>query len=185
MAKPPLSGVAETEYTKSQKEESIPLLNSFLSPRGDRCEQSATTVPLQHSHGYRFETLKRRLGFAAVPCQATANLAARIWVLAWGSLCADGMKATFFILAVGGLGLYFVGVGAYDDPRRDIKTLFFYRAFYLQKAQQKSKKRRCDASTLFLFDLFSVYLRSVCFFHFGGIAASRRRRLYSDFGFTN
>ncbi len=117
MAKPPLSGVAETEYTKSQKEESIPLLNSFLSPRGDRCEQSATTVPLQHSHGYRLETLKRRLGFTAVPCQAMANLAVGVWVLAWGSLCADGMKATFFILAVGGLGLYFVGVGAYDDPQ--------------------------------------------------------------------
>ena len=75
-----------------------------------------------------------------MPCQATANLAVGIWVLAWGSLCADGMKATFFILAGGGLGLYFVGVGAYDDPllsrgehcspaKKVIKLLFFYRTF--------------------------------------------------------
>ena len=121
MAKPPLSGVAETEYTKSQKEESIPLLNSFLSPRGDRCEQSATTVPLQHSHGYRLETLKRRLGFTAVPCQAMANLAVGVWVLEWGSLCADGMKATFFILAVGGTWTLLCRGRRLDDPRRDIK----------------------------------------------------------------
>ena len=49
----------------------------FLSPRGDRCEQSATTVRQFLNHGYRFETLKRRLGFTAVPCQAMANLAGR------------------------------------------------------------------------------------------------------------
>ena len=102
MAKPPLNGVAETEYTKSQKEESIPLLNSFLSPRGDRCEQSATTVTLQHSRGYRFETPPRRLGFTAVPCQATANLAVGVWVLEWESLCADGIKciSLFVMFAV-------------------------------------------------------------------------------------
>ena len=52
-----------------------PSFELFLSPRGDQCEQSAPTVPLQHNHGYGFETLKRRLGFTAVPCRATANLA--------------------------------------------------------------------------------------------------------------
>ena len=57
-----------------------PSFEHLLSPRGDQCEQSAPTLPLQHSHGYRFETLKRRLGFAAVPCQAMANLAVQIWV---------------------------------------------------------------------------------------------------------
>ena len=54
------------------------MLSSFehlLSPRGDRCEQNAPTVRQLLNHGYRFETLKRRLGFAAVPCRATANLA--------------------------------------------------------------------------------------------------------------
>ena len=57
---------------------------SPLSPRGDRCEQSAPTVRQLLNHGYRFETLKRRLGFTTVPCQATANLAvdilAKVWV---------------------------------------------------------------------------------------------------------
>ena len=52
----------------------------FLSPRGDRCEHTSPTVPLKHSYSYRFETLKRRLGFAAVSCQAMANLAGQIWV---------------------------------------------------------------------------------------------------------
>ena len=92
MAKPPLNGVAETEYTKSHIRGLFPLsrrrqhtrfayvlippLKKYpLSPRGDQCEQSAPTVPQQHSHGYRFETPPRRLGFTAVPCQATANLA--------------------------------------------------------------------------------------------------------------
>ena len=54
-----------------------PSFKHLLSPRGDRCEHTSPTVLLQHSHGYRFETLKRRLGFAAVPCQAMANLAGR------------------------------------------------------------------------------------------------------------
>ena len=65
---------------------------SPLSPRGDQCEQSAPTVRLQHNHGYRFETLKRRLGFAAVPCQTMANLAVEFRVRVWGSLCADGIN---------------------------------------------------------------------------------------------
>ena len=34
-------------------------------------------------HGYRFETLKRRLGFTAVPCQAMANLAVQVWAHVW------------------------------------------------------------------------------------------------------
>ena len=38
-----------------------PSFNLFLSPRGDRCEQSAPTVRQLLNHGYRFETLKRRL----------------------------------------------------------------------------------------------------------------------------
>ena len=60
-----------------------PSFNLFLSPRGDRCEQNATTVRQLLNHGYRFETLKHRLGFTAVPCQATANLAVQIWVRDW------------------------------------------------------------------------------------------------------
>ena len=60
-----------------------PLKKHPPSPRGDQCEQSAPTVPLQHNHGYGFETLKRRLGFTAVPCQATANLAVDIMVRVW------------------------------------------------------------------------------------------------------
>ena len=52
-----------------------PSFELFPSPRGDQCEQSATTAPLWHRHGYRFETPPRRLGFTAVPCRATANLA--------------------------------------------------------------------------------------------------------------
>ena len=66
------------------------MLSSFEhlpSPRGDRCEQSAPTVRQLLNHGYRFETLKRRLGFTAVPCQAMANLAvellAKVWVRTW------------------------------------------------------------------------------------------------------
>ena len=52
-----------------------PSFKHLLSPRGDRCEQSAPTVQQLLSHNYMFETLKRRLGFTAVPCQAMANLA--------------------------------------------------------------------------------------------------------------
>ena len=59
MAKPPLNGVAETEYTKSQKEERNSCLGDaethaarmcqfsfehLLSPRGDSCEHTAPTV---------------------------------------------------------------------------------------------------------------------------------------------
>ena len=59
----------------------------FLSPRGDRCEPTSPTVRQLLNHGYRFETLKRRLGFTAVPCQAMANLAveilAKVWVRTW------------------------------------------------------------------------------------------------------
>ena len=57
-----------------------PSFNLFLSPRGDSCEQNAPTVRQLLNHGYRFETLKRRLGFTAVPYQAMANLAVQIWV---------------------------------------------------------------------------------------------------------
>ena len=59
------------------------MLSSFEhlpSPRGDQCEQSAPTVRQLLNHGYGFETLKRRLGFTAVLCQATANLAVEVWV---------------------------------------------------------------------------------------------------------
>ena len=52
-----------------------PSFKHLLSPRGDRCEQSASTVQQLLSHNYMFETLKRRLGFTAVPCWAMANLA--------------------------------------------------------------------------------------------------------------
>ena len=60
-----------------------PSFKHLLSPRGDSCEQSAPTVPQLLNHGYRFETLKRRLGFAAVPCRAMANLAVQVWVRIW------------------------------------------------------------------------------------------------------
>ena len=57
-----------------------PSFEHLLSPRGDRCKQSALTVRQLLNHGYRFETLKRRLGFTAVPCRAMANLAVEVWV---------------------------------------------------------------------------------------------------------
>ena len=64
-----------------------PSFNLFLSPRGDRCEHTSPTVRQLLNHGYRFETLKRRLGFTAVPCRAMANLAvellAKVWVRTW------------------------------------------------------------------------------------------------------
>ena len=60
-----------------------PSFKHLLSPRGDRCEQSAPTVRQLLNHGYRFETLKRRLGFTAVPCQAMANLAVKILAKVW------------------------------------------------------------------------------------------------------
>ena len=63
--------------TKRTKRGMLSSFKHLLSPRGDRCEQSAPTVRQLLNHGYRFETLKRRLGFAAVPCQAMANLAGR------------------------------------------------------------------------------------------------------------
>ena len=55
----------------------------FLSPRGDSCEHTSPTVRQLLNHGYRFETLKRRLGFAAVPCQVMANLAVGVMVRVW------------------------------------------------------------------------------------------------------
>ena len=61
--------------TKRTKRGKYSSFKHLLSPRGDSCEQSAPTVPQLLNHGYRFETLKRRLGFTAVPCWATANLA--------------------------------------------------------------------------------------------------------------
>ena len=69
-----------TKRTKRGKNSSF---EHLLSPRGDQCEHTSPTVRQLLNHGYRFETLKRRLGFAAVPCQATANLAVQIWVRVW------------------------------------------------------------------------------------------------------
>ena len=60
-----------------------PSFKHLPSPRGDSCEQSAPTVRQSLNHGYRFETLKRRLGFTAVPCQAMANLAVQVWAHVW------------------------------------------------------------------------------------------------------
>ena len=54
-----------------------PSFKHLLSPRGDSCEHTSPTVRQLLNHGYRFETLKRRLGFTAVPYQAMANLAGR------------------------------------------------------------------------------------------------------------
>ena len=56
-----------------------PSFKHLLSPRGDRCEHTSPTVRQLLNHGYRFETLKRRLGFAAVPCRAMASLAVQFW----------------------------------------------------------------------------------------------------------
>ena len=70
-------------YQKSYKRAFHPLIYLPLSPRGDRCEHTSPTVRQLLNHGYRFETLKRRLGFAAVPCQAMANLAVGVWVRVW------------------------------------------------------------------------------------------------------
>ena len=75
-----LSYFCMTKSTKSHIRGVPPLIYLPLSPRGDQCEQSAPTVRQLLNHGYRFETLKRRLGFAAVPCQAMANLAVEVWV---------------------------------------------------------------------------------------------------------
>ena len=66
--------------TKRTKRGKYSSFKHLLSPRGDRCEQSAPTVRQLLNHGYRFETLKRRLGFTAVPCQAMANLAVQLLV---------------------------------------------------------------------------------------------------------
>ena len=66
--------------TKRTKRGMLSSFEHLLSPRGDRCEHTSPTVRQLLNHGYRFETLKRRLGFAAVPCQAMANLAVQIWV---------------------------------------------------------------------------------------------------------
>ena len=82
-----------------QRERSTLFEISPLSPRGDQCEQSAPTVRLQHNHGYRFETPPRRLGFTAVPCQATANLAVDIVVLKLGSARVDGIMRIFCFFA--------------------------------------------------------------------------------------
>ena len=66
--------------TKRTKRGKYSSFEHLLSPRGDRCEHTSPTVRQLLNHGYRFETLKRRLGFAAVPCRAMANLAVQIWV---------------------------------------------------------------------------------------------------------
>ena len=65
---------------KGQKEESIPLLISFCRLAATGANTLPPTVRQLLNHGYRFETLKRRLGFTAVPCRAMANLAVQIWV---------------------------------------------------------------------------------------------------------
>ena len=57
----------DQKYQKSKRGRN-PSFKHLLSPRGDRCEHTSPTVRLSHSHGYRLETLKRRLGFTAVPC---------------------------------------------------------------------------------------------------------------------
>ena len=66
--------------TKRTKRGMLSSFEHLPSPRGDRCEHTSPTVRQLLNHGYRFETLKRRLGFTAVPCQGMANLAVQIWV---------------------------------------------------------------------------------------------------------
>ena len=66
-----------TKRTKRGKNSSF---EHLLSPRGDQCEHTSPTVRQLLNHGYRFETLKCRLGFTAVPCRAMANLAVQVWV---------------------------------------------------------------------------------------------------------
>ena len=96
----PLSYFCMTKSTKSHIRGVPPLIYLPLSPRGDRCEHTSPTVRQLLNHGYRFETLKRRLGFAAVPCQAMANLAVQVWVRKLGSSCADGIEYIFFALSI-------------------------------------------------------------------------------------
>ena len=72
-----LSYFCMTKSTKSQKEESIPLLNSFCRLAATSANKVPRPSRYSFNHGYRLETLKRRLGFTAVPCQAMANLAGR------------------------------------------------------------------------------------------------------------
>ena len=76
-----LSYFCMTKSTKSHIRGVPPLI--YLPP----CRLAATrantlppTVRQLLNHGYRFETLKRRLGFATVPCRAMANLAVEVWV---------------------------------------------------------------------------------------------------------
>ena len=45
------------------------------------------------------------------------------------SACADGMESSFLFWLLTTLGLYLVGVGAYDDPQRNLNKLFSSRAF--------------------------------------------------------
>ena len=66
--------------TKRTKRGMLSSFEHLLSPRGDSCEHTSPTVRQLLNHGYRFETLKRRLGFTAVPCRAMANLAVEILV---------------------------------------------------------------------------------------------------------
>ena len=76
----------QSSFRLSEKNSERGTLSSFkhlLSPRGDRGEHTSPTVRQLLNHGYRLETLKRRLGFTAVPCQAMANLAVEVWVRVW------------------------------------------------------------------------------------------------------
>ena len=95
--------------TKRTKRGMLSSFEHLLSPRGDRCEHTSPTVRQLLNHGYRFETLKRRLGFAAVPCQAMANLAVQVWVRKLGSSCADGMKSAFLLFLLAIFGFFLVG----------------------------------------------------------------------------
>ena len=110
---------------KGQKEESIPLLNSFCRLAATSANKMPRPSRYSLSHSYRFETLKRRLGFTAVPCQATANLAVDIWVLIWGSLCADGIKHIFFAFSVCWLNIKTTHY--HKNQRRNICTAYSAR----------------------------------------------------------
>ena len=85
-------------------------------------------------------TLPRNLNYttrANISHEIAEQIRARIactpaekWVAGVNLICAlTGWRVhlCFCLLAV--LGLYLVGVGAYDDPRRSIKKLFSSRAF--------------------------------------------------------
>ena len=60
------------------------------------------------------------------------------------NMCADRIKSSFLFWLLTTLGFYLVGVGAYDDPRRDIKKLFL-SYFSVTKSTKSQKEESIDS----------------------------------------